>query len=88
MTKLISIFYKPILSSYVSFGSRDVVWENKINGRRILIRETRSFDNPFTLGWTCNLNSEEMKQVLDNKESEELLMFIKSQKKAFIKVKL
>jgi hypothetical protein len=81
---ILYILYKPILSSYVSFGSRDVVWENRLTGRRIKIRESRSFGSSFTLNWTCNLSGKEMKQVLAREESESLLISLAITKKAYL----
>lgn len=87
MGLILFIFYKPILSSYVSFGTRDVVWESRLTGRRILVRESVSFGTPFSVAWTCNLNSKEMKQVLEKKESEELLIDLEIRKKAFASIR-
>ncbi len=78
----IDMYLKPIISSYVSFGTRDVVWECRC-GKRKLIREYRNFGDPFSMGWTCNLSKDEMTQVLEKRESQELLIILKISKMAY-----
>ena len=73
-------YSKPIVSSYVSFHTRDVVWECRC-GKRKLVRETRAFGTSFSLGWTCNLSATEMTQVLEKKESDFLLVLLDIKKK-------
>jgi hypothetical protein len=77
----IHIHSKPIVSSYVSFHTRDVVWECRC-GQRKLVRESRAFGSSFSLDWTCSLNTIEMTQVLEKKESKFLLVQLDIKKKA------
>lgn len=74
-------YNKPIISNYVSFSTRDVVWECRC-GHRKLVRESRAFSSPFSLSWTVGLNNKEMEQVLNKTESEQLLINLDISKRA------
>lgn len=77
----IHIHSTPILSSYVSFSTRDVVWECRC-GHRKLTRESRAYSSPFSLSWTCKLSKSDMQKVLDRKESKTLLTLLDICKKS------
>jgi hypothetical protein len=72
---------KPIISDYVSFNTRDVVWECRC-GHRKLVREFRAYGSSFSLSWTVGLDKKEMEQVLNKTESESLLIFLDISKRA------
>jgi len=84
---MINLYKKPIISSYVDFNSRNIIYED-IFGRRSLKLVVRSYGVPFPLEWTCKLNNKEIKQILEKKESEELMVYLKISKESFVKTNL
>ena len=74
-------YNEPIISDYVSFSTRDVVWQCRC-GHRKLVRESRAFGSPFSLSWTVGLDKKEMEQVLSGTESKELLIILDISKRA------
>lgn len=57
--------YKPILSRYISFGTRQILYESR-TGRRKLVMVRRSFDEPFPIETTLFLTYKEMHNALKN----------------------
>ena len=84
---MINLYKKPIISSYVDFNSRNIIYED-IFGRRSLKLVVRSYGVPFPLEWTCKLNNNEIKQILEKKESEELMVYLKISNESFVKTNL
>lgn len=60
-------FGKPIISEYVSFHQRDIVYECKC-GKRKLFRVYRDFDQPFPIETTIgSISTKEMNEILKKK---------------------
>jgi hypothetical protein len=57
--------YKPILSRYISFGSRDILYESR-TGHRKIVRVYRDFDEPFPIETTHSLTHKDMQEALKN----------------------
>lgn len=57
--------YKPILSRYISFGTREILYESKA-GKRKLIMVHRGFSEPFPIETTNFLTYKEMQEALKN----------------------
>ena len=56
----------PILSKYVSFSCRDIIWQCKC-GKRISIREWRLFDSPFSKETDIHVTIKYYEEVLHGK---------------------
>jgi len=56
-------FSKPIISSYVSFNTRDIVYECKC-GKRQIFRIYRNFSDPFPIPTTSDLSKKELDSYL------------------------
>jgi hypothetical protein len=56
---------KPIVSQYVSFNTRDIVYECKC-GKRTIKRVYKSFSDPFPIQTTLHLTNEELKKIVNN----------------------
>ena len=57
--------YKPILSRYISFNSRQILYESR-NGHRKLVMVYRDFDSPFPIETTHFLSYNDMQKALKN----------------------
>ena len=67
LTKLgINYLWTPIASSYVSFSTREIVYESNCGDRR-LMRVTRPFGNPFPIEPKWLLSREEIQDILNHK---------------------
>ncbi len=67
LTKLgINYLWTPIASSYVSFSTRDIVYESNCGDRR-LMRVTRPFGSPFPIEPKWILSREEIQDILNHK---------------------
>lgn len=55
-------FSKPIVSRYISFNTRDIVYECKC-GRRKIIRIYRAFDVPFPIKTTHFITMKELEAI-------------------------
>ena len=60
-------YAKPIASSYVSFNSRDIVYECRC-GERKIIREYRDFSDPFPIETSINMTRSELQKIAYRKE--------------------
>lgn len=60
-------FSKPIVSRYISFNTRDIVYECRC-GKRKIEREYRSFDNPFPIQTTNFITHQELEKIANEKE--------------------
>ena len=58
---------KPIISQYVSFNTRDIVYECKC-GKRTIKRVYQSFSEPFPINTTPFITNEDLKKIC-NKQS-------------------
>lgn len=56
-------FSKPIISKYVNFNSRDIIYQN-IFGKRYVRRVYRDYGIPFPIPTTNLLTDEEFKNIL------------------------
>jgi hypothetical protein len=64
LTKLHSHDYnKPIVSRYVSFSERDIVFECNC-GKRQLLRERREFSDAFSMLTTMGITKTDVKKLL------------------------
>lgn len=59
-------FSKPIKSMYVSFNTRDIVYECRC-GKRKIIREYRPFDVPFPIETTNYITRKELEEIANEK---------------------
>ncbi len=57
--------FKPILSRYISFSSRDILYECKC-GKRKIVNVYRDFDTPFPMETTMLLTHKDMQDALLN----------------------
>lgn len=62
----IHFYNKPLVSKYISFSQRDIIFECEC-GKRKMKREVRSFSEPFTISTTFFITKNEMEIIL-NKE--------------------
>jgi len=60
-------YYKPIVSIYVSFNTRDIVYECRC-GKRKIIRDYRPFDVPFPIQTTNFITHQELEKIANEKE--------------------
>ena len=60
-------YYKPIVSRYISFNTRDIVYECKC-GKRKIIREYRPFDVAFPIETTNHITHQELEKIANNKK--------------------
>jgi hypothetical protein len=63
-------FKKPIASRYVSFHTRDIVFECKCGKRRVN-RVRRAFSSPFPIETTLGITNKEFTQILAGKSIKE-----------------
>jgi hypothetical protein len=59
-------FSKPIVSMYVSFNTRDIVYECRCGKRRIE-RDYRPFDVPFPIETTNFITRKELEKIANEK---------------------
>lgn len=59
-------YSKPIVSMYVSFNTRDIVYECKC-GKRKIIRDYRPFDVPFPIETTNFITRKELEAIANEK---------------------
>jgi len=60
-------FSKPIISRYVSFNTRDIVYECRCGKKRI-IRDYRPFDEPFPIQTTNFITHQELENIANDAE--------------------
>jgi hypothetical protein len=60
-------YFKPIVSKYVSFNTRDIVYECRC-GKRKIIRDYRPFDVPFPIQTTNFITHQELEKIANEKE--------------------
>lgn len=63
-------FKKPIASQYVSFHTRDIIFECKC-GKRKVERMSKSFSDPFPIETTLGLTYKEVNAILEGKSVQE-----------------
>jgi hypothetical protein len=59
-------FSKPIVSRYISFNTRDIVYECRC-GKRKIERVYRSFSSPFPIETTLFITNKEIQKIADEK---------------------
>lgn len=55
-------YSKPIISRYVSFNTRDIVYECRC-GQRKIIHEYRPFDDPFPIKTTPFITNQDLEKI-------------------------
>mgnify|MGYP000863017049 CR=1 FL=1 len=60
------LYSKPIVSMYVSFNTRDIVYECRC-GKRKIIRDYRPFDEPFPIETTNFITRKELEAIANEK---------------------
>ena len=60
-------YSKPIVSMYISFNTRDIVYECSC-GERKIIREYRDFSDPFPIETSMNITRQELENIAHCKE--------------------
>jgi hypothetical protein len=60
-------FSKPIISRYVAFNTRDIVYECGC-GKRKIIRDYRPFDEPFPIKTTNFITHQELEKIANEKK--------------------
>lgn len=71
MKRLLKLFHKcwykkPILSRYLSFNSREIVFECRCGKRKLFEVTVSDSDKPFPIQTTPFLTDEDIKQCLTN----------------------
>lgn len=61
----IHYFDKPIASKYVSFHTRDIIYECRC-GKRKVVREHRRFGEPFPIETNILITQKEFESILNN----------------------
>lgn len=59
-------YCKPIVSRYISFNTRDIVYECRC-GKRKIIRDYRPFDIPFPIKTNHFITNKELKDIANSK---------------------
>lgn len=60
-------YLNPIVSRYISFNTRDIVYECRC-GKRKIIRDYRPFDMPFPIETTNLITHQELEKIANEKE--------------------
>jgi len=60
-------FSKPIVSRYVSFNTRDIVYECGC-GKREIVRTHQPFGTPFPIATTMNITQKEIEKIANNRK--------------------
>jgi hypothetical protein len=55
---------KPLVSRYIGFNTRDIVYECKTCGNRKIIRLTLPFEKPFPIPTTSHITHKELEKYL------------------------
>lgn len=58
-------FTKPIASKYLTFSSRNIIYECRC-GKRKMMRVWRRFDDPFPIDTNILISNQEMERILNN----------------------
>lgn len=57
--------WRPLVSKYVSFSARDIIWECRVTGERKVEREYRNFSTPFSISTTLFITYKEFEEILN-----------------------
>ena len=61
-------YWRPIVSRYVSFNCRDIVYQCDC-GKRIIERECRGFSEPFSIETTPFLTKSDLQKIVNYEKS-------------------
>jgi hypothetical protein len=58
----------PIVSKYVGFNTRDIIYECRC-GKRKIIREYRPFNKPFPIKTTSFITNKDLERIVNNEKT-------------------